>query len=166
MRQSSGGVVAQGIIDEYPLPAPTIVVDLPVSEVDRLLGISIPPAEIADILRRLEFEVEARGDVLRVTAPDHRLDIGTGVTGQADLIEEIARIYGYDRFPNTEIADMLPQQRSNTSLEREEALRDVLARAGLREIVAYRLTTPEAEARLTPAGLPSSWRGRSVCDAG
>ena len=46
MRQSSGGVVAQGIIDEYPLPAPTIVVDLPLSEVDRLLGIPIPPAEI------------------------------------------------------------------------------------------------------------------------
>jgi phenylalanyl-tRNA synthetase beta chain len=157
MRQISGGVVSQGIIDVYPLPAPTITVDLPISQVDRLLGISIPQAEIVDILRRLEFEVEENGDVLRVTAPDHRLDIGTGVTGQADLIEEIARIYGYDRFPNTVIADMLPKQRANVSLEREEALRDVLARAGLREIVNYRLTTPEAEARLTPAGMVSSW---------
>jgi phenylalanyl-tRNA synthetase beta chain len=167
MRQISDGVVAQGIIDEYPLPAPTITIDLPVSEVDRLLGISIPPMEIGDILRRLEFDVKmyaiedapygTMSVVLRVTAPDHRMDIGTGVTGQADLIEEIARIYGYDRFPNTVIADMLPKQRANTSLEREEALRDVLARAGLREIVNYRLTTPEAEARLTPAGLPSHW---------
>jgi phenylalanyl-tRNA synthetase beta chain len=157
MRQISGGVVAQGIIDNYPLPAPVITVDLPVSEVDRLLGISIPQAEIVDILRRLEFEVEPDGGLLHVTAPDHRLDIGTGVTGQADLVEEIARIYGYDRFPNTVIADMLPRQRANTSLEREEALRDVLARAGLREIVNYRLTTPEAEARLTPVGIPSSW---------
>jgi phenylalanyl-tRNA synthetase beta chain len=157
MRQISGGVVAQGIIDEYPLPAPTITIDLPVSQVDRLLGISIPPAEIVDILRRLEFEVVENGDVLRITAPDHRMDIGTGTTGRADLIEEIARIYGYDRFPNTVIADMLPRQRANVSLEREEALRDVLARAGLREIVNYRLTTPEAEARLTPAGSASSW---------
>jgi phenylalanyl-tRNA synthetase beta chain len=157
MRQISGGVVAQGIIDEYPLPAPTITVDLPISQVDRLLGISIPQAETVDILRRLEFEVVEDGDELHVTAPDHRMDIGTGVTGQADLIEEIARIYGYDRFPNTVIADMLPKQRANVSLEREEALRDVLARAGLREIVNYRLTTPEAEARLTPAGMASNW---------
>ncbi len=158
MRQISGGVVSQGIVDVYPLPAPTITVDLPISEVDRLLGISIPPAEIVAVLRRLEFERRwNNGGVLRVTVPDHRLDIGTGVTGQADLIEEIARIYGYDRFPNTVIADMLPKQRANVSLEREEALRDVLARAGLREIVNYRLTTPEAEARLTPAGSVSSW---------
>jgi phenylalanyl-tRNA synthetase beta chain len=157
MRQISGGVVAQDIIDEYPLPAPVIEVDLPVSEVDRLLGFHIPQAEIVDILRRLEFDVTEHGDVLHVTVPDHRLDIGTGTTGQADLVEEIARIYGYDRVPDTIIADAMPKQRANTSLDREEQLRDALAKAGLREIVTYRLTTPEREALLTPQGQPSDW---------
>jgi len=157
MRQTSGGVVAQGHIDEYPLPAPEVQVDLPVAEVDRLLGFHIPQDEIVRILRALEFTVSEQGDQLRVTVPDHRLDIGTGITGQADLVEEIARIYGYDRIPNTVIGDTLPKQRSNTALEREEMVRDALVRAGLREIVAYRLTTPEREALLTPPGGSSSW---------
>jgi phenylalanyl-tRNA synthetase beta chain len=157
MRQVSGGVVAQGHIDVYPLPAPVVRVDLPFSEMDRLLGFQIPQDEIVRILRALEFEVAEEGDLLHVTVPDHRLDIGTGTTGQADLVEEIARIYGLDRIPNTVIADALPRQRANTALEREEALRDALARAGLREIVTYRLTTPEREALLTPPGETPDW---------
>ncbi len=157
MRQISGGVVAQGIIDAYPLPAPVIQVDLPLSEVSRLLGITIPKDEVVRILRGLEFSVEDRGDSLLVTVPDHRLDIGTGLTGRSDLVEEIARVYGYDRLPNTIIQDALPPQWANVALEREELVRDVLAKAGLREIVTYRLTTPEQEALLTPPGQPSSW---------
>ena len=157
MRQTSGGVVAQGIIDEYPLPAEVVQIDLPVSEVDRLLGFHVPQAEIVRILQALEFTVTEAGHVLHVIAPDHRTDIGTGVTGRADLIEEVARIFGYDRIPNTVIADALPKQRANVALEREESLRDALARAGLREVVSYRLTTPDREALLTPPGVPSSW---------
>lgn len=157
MRQIGGGTIARGIIDNYPLPAPVVEVDLPVSEVERLLGFSIPTDEIVRILRALEFTVEERGDVLHVTVPDHRLDIGTGLSGRSDLIEEIARVYGYDRLPLTVIRDELPAQRSNIPLEREEAARDVLAKAGFREIVTYRLTTPQQEARLTPEGQPSSW---------
>ncbi|MBN1201045.1 MAG: phenylalanine--tRNA ligase subunit beta [Anaerolineae bacterium] len=157
MRQISGGTVAQGIIDNYALPAETVEVDLPVSEVDRLLGFEIPRDEIVRMLRALEFTVEEDGDRLHVTVPDHRLDIGTGLTGRSDLVEEIARVYGYDRVPITVIADELPPQWGNVALEREEHLRDALARAGLREIVTYRLTTPEREALLTPQGQSSDW---------
>jgi phenylalanyl-tRNA synthetase beta chain len=63
-------------------------------------------------------------------------------------VEEIARIYGYDRLPGSEMADELPPQRNNTSLEREERTRDLLVQAGLQEVITYRLTTPQAEARL------------------
>ena len=157
MRQISGGVVARGIVDAYPLPAPVIAVDLPLGEVTRLLGFTIPADEIVRILRALEFAVEQRGDTLIVTVPDHRLDIGAGLTGRADLIEEIARIYGYDRLPLTIVQDALPAQRANIPLEREEQARDVLAKAGLREIVTYRLTTPQQEALLAPPGQASSW---------
>jgi phenylalanyl-tRNA synthetase beta chain len=157
MRQVSGGVVAQGVVDNYALPAPAVTVDLPIGDVDRLLGFPIPEDEIIAILVGLEFEVTKELDVLHVVVPDHRMDIGTGLTGRADLVEEIARIFGYDRIPTTLIADELPPQRANESLEREEALRDALARAGLREIVNYRLTTPAREAMLTPQGQPSDW---------
>jgi phenylalanyl-tRNA synthetase beta chain len=157
MRQIAGGTIAKGMLDVYPLPDPTIEIDLPLSEVDRLLGFNIPRDEIVRSLRALEFQVTDQGQSLHVIVPDTRLDIGAGLVGQADLIEEIARIYGYDRIPNTVVADALPPQRANITLEREEAARDALVNEGLREVVTYRLTTPEREAQLTPAGQPSYW---------
>jgi phenylalanyl-tRNA synthetase beta chain len=153
--------IAQGVLDIYPLPAPAIKVDLPLRRARELIGIAISAEDAADILRRLQFEVEVEhapdGDVLHVTVPDNRVDISAGEIGIADLCEEIARIYGYDRIPNTLIEDMLPPQTGNESLVREERVRDLLAQAELREVVNYRLTTPEAEARLTPQGFRSGW---------
>lgn len=159
MAEVSGGTIVSGIIDEYALPAEKIVVDLPVSEVSRILGFDISQAEIVDILCRLQFDVVEDGAVLSVNVPDHRLDIGEGVIGQADLIEDIARVYGYNNIPNTQIGDALPQQRRNLRLELEERTRDILVEAGLREVISYRLTTPEREALLTPEGQKSSWGG-------
>jgi phenylalanyl-tRNA synthetase beta chain len=111
-------------------------------------------AEIANLLERLEFKVEVIGGSLHAQAPDHRLDIGQGATGVADLMEEIARIYGYERIPETRLADELPPQRSNPSLEHEERVRDLLVDMGLQEVNTYRLTSPEREARLLPTGAP------------
>ena len=71
----------------------------------RWLGIDLSAEEIADLLRRLEFKVTREGETVTAVTPDHRLDIGEGVTGKADVIEEIARIYGYDRIPETRMAD-------------------------------------------------------------
>ena len=152
MRSLAGGTVCQGMVDEYPAPAQDVVLDLALSEVERALGIEIPKAEIARILRSLEFEVEDLGETLRVTAPDHRLDIGEGVTGIADLVEEISRIYGYESIPETQIEDAIPPQRGNPTLEAEEAIRDRLVDLGLQEVVTYRLTAPEREARARKPG--------------
>jgi phenylalanyl-tRNA synthetase beta chain len=168
MRQLGDGEVAQGVVDNYPRPPEPVSVDLPMSEVERILGIALSAQEVADILTALEFGVERIDEAtLRVTAPDHRLDIGIApdsphqdiaeIIAQADLIEEIARIYGYDRIPDELIADVLPPQRGNPSLAREERARDVLVNAGLQEVVTHRLTTPESETRLTPPGAASQW---------
>jgi phenylalanyl-tRNA synthetase beta chain len=150
MAELVGGTIAQGIHDYHPQPAETVVVELPQSEVTRLVGVELTVEEISSILRSLEFTVELiDASTMRVTVPDHRLDISSDpVTGQADLIEEIVRIYGYDRVPVTEIEDELPPQRNNTALDRDEKVRDVLAEAGLQEVITYRLTTPQAEARI------------------
>jgi phenylalanyl-tRNA synthetase beta chain len=158
MRQWGGGVVARGLVDEYPLPAADPVVELTPADVERWLGIALPAADIARLLESLGFHCQLSNlqapITITVTTPDHRLDIGTGVIGKADLIEEIARLYGYHRIPETRLADTLPPQRGNPSLALEERVRDLLVAAGLQEVITYRMTTPEAEARRLPPGTP------------
>jgi phenylalanyl-tRNA synthetase beta chain len=153
MRQLGGGGVAQGVVDTYPARPEPVTVELHLGEVDRILGLSLSSDEIRNILASLEFQVEPTGaepQMLVVTVPHHRMD----VTLPADLIEEIARIYGYDRFPTSMLSDALPPQRANVDLMVEEHIRDLMVRAELQEIVTYRLTTPEREARLLPPGQP------------
>jgi phenylalanyl-tRNA synthetase beta chain len=183
MRQWAGGTIAKGLLDVYRQKAKTMVVDLTPAEVERLLGMRLPVKEIVRVLEALEFqcevvEVKDKGQrskdkrrrrngegqlairssqfTIRVTVPDHRLDIGTGVVGQADLIEEIARIYGYEKIPETQMSDTIPPQRGNRSLELEERARDLLVASGggLQEIVSYALTSADKERRLLPAGTP------------
>jgi phenylalanyl-tRNA synthetase beta chain len=159
MRDLAGGTIARGVADSYPAPQISPVVSLTVAEVRRVLGMDLPRAEIERILRALEFQCEPEGEAgWRVTAPPHRLDIGTGVTGAADLIEEIARVHGYDQIRVTEMADELPPQRDVPAVDLEERVRDLLVVAGLQEVITYRLTTPEREAALSPGGSESGDR--------
>ncbi len=154
MHLVAGGTVAEGIVDYYPAPPAPVVVELPTRQVRRILGIDLSTEEIGEILKSLEFECEPdRDDAWRVTVPDHRMDIGSGVIGQADLIEEIARIYGYDRIPDTQIEDAMPPQRDNLLLRQEEITKDLLVSLDLQEIITYRLTSPAHEAQLQPAGI-------------
>ncbi len=152
MRRHSGGVIARGLLDEYPLPAEPVQVELPLERVRRLLGITLSAAEVTGILESLQFQVKPQGDSLRVTVPDSRLDIGTGVVGQADLVEEIARIYGYDRIPEQASSAWVQPRRVDSGREGRERVRRWLAQAGLQEIVTYRMTTPQREAMLTQQG--------------
>ncbi len=158
MRLWSGGTVDQGLVDSYPLPADDPTVTITSGDVRRWLGLQLTTQEITGLLGRLEFEVEIDGQEVRAKTPDHRLDIGRGVIGVADLMEEIARIYGYDRIPETRLADELPPQRGNPSLEKEERTRDLLVDLGLQEVVTYRMTSREREARRLPPGTAPSDR--------
>ena len=154
----TGGVVAPGIVDNYPLPPDDPTVMLTPADVVRSLGISLPTTEIVDILTRLEFDCQVDGDVIQVKTPPHRMDIGVGIVGRADLMEEIARVYGYDRIPEAHLAAPLPPQRGNPSLEAEEYVRDLMVGLGLQEVITHRMTAPEIENRLLPKGTPASER--------
>jgi len=147
MRQLAGGVIAQGITDAYPVPQKTVTVEITPAEVERIMGVAVERNEIVRILESLEFEIQAvEGDEVRllVTVPDHRLD----VEFPADLIEEIACVYGYDRIPTTLMSDELPPQRQNLALEGEEWVRDTLAGCGLTEVITYSLTNLESVGKL------------------
>ncbi len=151
MRVLANGTIAQGMVDAYPVQPKPIIIDLTMAEVERSLGIRFGLEEIVRILSPLEFGCElVSEDTVRVTVPDHRLDCQYA----ADLIEELARIYGYDRIPVTEMADRLPPQRANRDLNLEEEIRDVLVGCGLQEVVTYALTNLDREAALDPAKSP------------
>ncbi len=171
MHAWAGGTIVPGLIDEYPLPPSDPVVEIQTGDVRRWLGIELSTDEIVGILESLEFTCELvtryqvsgtseqnlipdTQSLITVTTPPHRLDIGSGVVGKADLMEEIARVYGYDRIPETRMSDDLPPQRGNRALEIEEELRDMLASLGLQEVITHRLTSPEREART----LPETWQ--------
>jgi len=148
MAQWSGGKIAPGLVDEYPLKPKDPTITITPKDVKRLLGIDLTAKQIAELLTRLEFKCTVKKNAVKAKTPPHRLDIGEGVVGLADMLEEIARVYGYDNIPETRMADALPPQLGNPVYEWEERVRDILVSLGLQEVVSYRLTTPEREGRL------------------
>ena len=173
MAEWSGGIIAPGLVDEYPLKPTDSTVTITPQDAKRLLGIDLSAGQIVSLLERLEFKCKlkepkhaARKSNIElssiessnletqiiITAPSHRMDIGTGVVGVADVLEEVARVYGYDHIPSTNMADALPPQIGNPAYEWEEHLRDVLVALGFDELVTYRLTSVESEARLGVMG--------------
>jgi phenylalanyl-tRNA synthetase beta chain len=149
--ETGGGTVAAGVVDNYPAPPPTQVVTLKRAEIRRLLGIDFPDAEVERVLTALQFSLLKEADGWKVTVPLTRLDIQSGA---ADLIEELARIHGYDRLPTTLLSGELPPQRNNQPLVLEDRVRDTLAEAGVQECVCYSLTAKDRESRL---GLAGAW---------
>lgn len=141
-----GGTVEPTFGDLYPGRRATTRISLPLNLIVRTLGIEIPTDEVMRILRALEFEVTQVGDRLEVVVPDHRLDVEI----PTDLVEEIGRMYGYDRFPCTLIADEMPPQRRNLRLEGQTAVQDLLTRCGLDEVITYSIINREDEAKLDP----------------
>ncbi|MCK5553186.1 MAG: phenylalanine--tRNA ligase subunit beta, partial [Deltaproteobacteria bacterium] len=150
MRQLGGGTIAEGAADVYPVRQEKRVVEITAREVERIAGINLDEQGITEILENLGFPCEKRGELICATVPDHRLDVSLS----ADLVEEVARIYGYDRIPVTLMGDELPPQERNESLEQEEFVQDVMVGCGLQEVITYSITNLEVVRKLEPEGPP------------
>ena len=141
----AGGTLTKGIVANNDFTAKDVTVSITVDKLNRSLGLSLDTAAIISIFDRLGFTTAVTGDQLDVTVPPRRWDISI----EADLIEEVARIYGYDNIPNTlpqagnTIGELTPAQR----LSRE--VRTTLEGAGLSEVISYSLTTAEKAVQFT-----------------
>lgn len=127
----SGGKVTGGmVIGDLP-KRPAIA--LPVSEINRLLGIKIGVKEPADALRRLGFGVKESGTTLEVVSPTWRNDVSI----PEDLVEEMARIVGYDKIPKKTMTKVVPPK-DGRWLEIER-MKEWLAKQGFQEMMTYPL---------------------------
>jgi phenylalanyl-tRNA synthetase beta chain len=148
MADLAGGEVAGGFIDHYPAPINPWVVPLPRTEPARLLGVELGAEHIADLLSRLGCSVVGQGP-WEVTVPTYRPD----VTRPADLVEEIARLHGYDEFPSRlpkGVGEGLPVWE-----RRRRLVRRALVGAGCFEVLTFSFQGPdEIEALGLPEGDP------------
>ncbi|MBN2593155.1 MAG: phenylalanine--tRNA ligase subunit beta [Sedimentisphaerales bacterium] len=91
----AGGKVAKGVVDVYPKKPEQKTVTLRLSRLNKLLGIEVPAEKVMKILSALSFEPEVKDDLVTCTVPSWRSD----VYREVDLIEEVARVHGYDKVP-------------------------------------------------------------------
>ena len=130
----SGGKIAKGSVDVYPTQIKPKKVRLRSARVAHLLGVSVPAKEIKSILERLGFKVSGEND-FQVEVPTFRPD----VTREADLIEEVARLYGYDNIPADTTA-LIEQAVSKSTYEQFiKKITNTLISFGFSETVTYNL---------------------------
>ena len=146
----AGGKAAQGIIDLYPGRKEPPVVEISQERIKQVLGVDFSMAEVERVLNSLGFErtrtkeskaaSTGRGDnTLRMEVPCWRSDISI----EDDLVEEVARIVGYDSIPTTTLSGPIPHHKPQPMRTLREHLKDLLAASGMREIISYSLTNLE-----------------------
>ncbi|MBM7692838.1 phenylalanyl-tRNA synthetase beta chain [Peribacillus deserti] len=139
MAKYAAGTVLKGSVTSDSLQAEPAVVSITLDKINKVLGTELQITQIKDIFERLQFAAVVEGQEITVTVPTRRGDI----TIEEDLIEEVARLYGYDNLPVTlPVAETVPGGLTPYQLKRRR-VRSFLEGAGLYQAVTYSLTTDE-----------------------
>lgn len=131
-------------------------------KLNSVLGIKADVAQVDEALQRLDFAVADRRDAERgveweIIAPTHRFDIAI----EADLIEEVCRIYGYNNIPVTKPTVQLPLAQVNLQQHSERQLRQQLAGLGFQEVVTYSFVDPKVEEILNQS---TGWQAKALAN--
>ena len=146
LERVAGGRPAAGLVDSFPTPLPRPRILLPAARIEQVLGIAVEPAEARRILAALGFDVAGTDGALEVVPPFWRPDVALA----DDLIEEIIRVYGYEKLPATALRGALPEARRRPLERAREQARADAAALGFQEVVNYTLVSAEALARVVP----------------
>ncbi len=134
IKEIAGGDVATGIVDVYPCRVESLSLTVRPQRVNSVLGTSIEPDVMVQILNSLAIETVLENGMLRCTVPTFRSDI----TREIDLIEEIGRLYGYDKLPQT-----MPSRSLQGKDSREgafaERVRRILISCACQEVLTHSL---------------------------
>ena len=143
MAKYAGGQVLEGTSEVDTLRVEPAVVSITLEKINRVLGTELQTKDVKEIFDRLQFPVSVEDDTITVTAPTRRGDISI----EEDLIEEVARLYGYDNIPKTlPIGSTTPGKLSYYQQKRR-VVRQYLEGTGLYQAVTYSLTSEEKAAQ-------------------
>lgn len=144
----TGGRAAKGLADTYPVKRSDTRVVVTRRRIEQVLGTDLSTPSVRAALTDLGFGVRwVPPDRYVVRSPYWRTD----VTQPDDVIEELARVAGYDRLESRPLAGSIPDPQDDPVRELRERLRDAAAAAGLQEIITYPLTSPETLLKVTSA---------------
>ncbi|MBF8267877.1 MAG: pheT [Dehalococcoidia bacterium] len=135
--QLAGGKACKGTIDVYPQPRERPVIPFTLARLKKVLGIELPPERVQGVFLSLGFSSSREGgNALKVTVPYWRSDISQ----EDDLVEEIARVIGYDQIPTTMLSTPVPHHQPQPERELRERAKDILVACGMQEVISYSLT--------------------------
>jgi len=133
LKQTAEGKPVKGIFDAYPKPEILRQIRVRTRRVNRVIGINLTPSQIETFLLRLKIDARRDGEDLIVNVPPYRHDLEIEV----DIIEEVARMYGYNNIPETLPAITSVLQLPTPLQKLETRLRDHMVSCGFNEIMTY-----------------------------
>lgn len=139
IQQVAGGVISSDVVDIYPQPIANRTIEVKFKNVDRLIGKELPREKIFDILESLDIKIlNKTSEHFTVSVPPYRVD----VMQQADVVEEILRIYGFNNIELSETvgSDFLASFPENDINRYKRVIGDILAGSGFYEIITNSLT--------------------------
>ena len=145
----AGGRAASGVVDVYPRKAQPVVIQVPRRRLHTMLGLDLPAPRVRSLLEGLEFGCGWHEPDYLVTVPYWRMDVRIA----DDVAEEVARMTGYDELPMTNLRGEVPSIIPQPLRDLRERSRDLLAAAGMQEVINYSLTTLEALQQVVPPEL-------------
>ncbi|MBX9852350.1 MAG: phenylalanine--tRNA ligase subunit beta, partial [Cytophagaceae bacterium] len=141
IKEIAGGTISADISDIYPAPIQNFTIQTTYKNIDRLIGIKIERSVIKDILKALDIELKSESEEgLTLSVPPYRVD----VQREADIVEEIIRIYGYDKIEVSErlstnyLAEFPEKDKDSLTI----ILSHLLSSNGFNEIISNSLTKP------------------------
>ena len=133
------GTVLKEMIDVYPKKQEIQKITVNPQRINKLLGVNVPMEQFINILESLEFKCNLiSSDKLELEVPSFRLDI----VEDADILEEVARIYGYDNIPTAQLEGNATAGVKNPKQRFTETLKNTAIASGLNEILTYSFVSP------------------------
>ena len=139
LKEYASATVINGMLEHSDITLSENVINLSIEKVRSVLGLQLSNQDIMEVFRKLKFDAEDLGDIIRVVVPSRRLDISI----EEDLIEEIGRIHGIDNIVGKLPLFVSTPGKRNYLYGIEKEVKNILIHKGLKEVITYSLTTQD-----------------------